>query len=153
MKKLVGERLPEISPKMARFLVGSLDFIGVNHYTTLYARNDRTRIQKLILQDAYSDAAVITTGKKENCNHFRLEYHSNLASNISFYPNYDHGSAMHKLIVLMNMCLHAWTDGSLLIIQLVLFPSDLVGRNGIRNFSELIFLVNLQITLDRLTLF
>jgi hypothetical protein len=63
MKKLVGERLPEISQGMSKLLVGSLDFVGINHYTTLYVRNDRTRIRKLILQDASSDAAVITTCK------------------------------------------------------------------------------------------
>lgn len=62
MKNLVGERLPEISLEMSKFLMGSLDFVGLNHYTTLYARNDRTRIRKLILQDASSDNAVITTG-------------------------------------------------------------------------------------------
>ncbi|KAK9268840.1 hypothetical protein L1049_000604 [Liquidambar formosana] len=64
MKKLVGERLPEISLEMSIFLVGSLDFVGINHYTTLYARNDRMRIRKLILQDASSDTAVITTPHK-----------------------------------------------------------------------------------------
>lgn len=63
MKKLVGERLPEISSATSKFLVGSLDFIGINHYTSLYTRNDRTRIHKLVMQDALSDAAVITTGK------------------------------------------------------------------------------------------
>ncbi|EOY12677.1 Beta glucosidase 41 isoform 3 [Theobroma cacao] len=61
MKRLVGERLPQVLPEMSKMLLGSLDFIGINHYTTLYARNDRTRIRKLILQDASSDAAVITT--------------------------------------------------------------------------------------------
>ncbi|KAK6157132.1 hypothetical protein DH2020_011380 [Rehmannia glutinosa] len=64
MQKLVGKRLPEIVPEVSRFLKGSLDFIGVNHYTTLYARNDRTRIRKLVLQDASSDSVVITTSLK-----------------------------------------------------------------------------------------
>jgi len=63
MKKLVGGRLPEISSATSKFLVGSLDFIGINHYTSVYTRNDRTRIHKLVMQDAISDAAVITTGK------------------------------------------------------------------------------------------
>ncbi|KAH9803199.1 putative beta-glucosidase 41 [Citrus sinensis] len=58
MRSLVDGRLPEITPEMSKALVGSLDFVGLNHYTTLYARNDRSRIQKLILQDAYSDAAA-----------------------------------------------------------------------------------------------
>ena len=63
MQKLVAERLPEISDATSNFLVGSLDFIGINHYTSIYTRNDRTRIHKFIMQDAASDAAVITTGK------------------------------------------------------------------------------------------
>ncbi|KAF5728354.1 Beta glucosidase 41 isoform 1 [Tripterygium wilfordii] len=61
MKKLVDERLPVITPEMSKFLKGSLDFVGINHYTTLYVRNDRSRIRKLIMQDALTDAAVITT--------------------------------------------------------------------------------------------
>ncbi|KAL3850803.1 hypothetical protein ACJIZ3_012685 [Penstemon smallii] len=64
MQKLVAERLPEISPNVSQFLKGSVDFIGINHYTTLYARNDRAQIRKLILQDASSDSAVITTASK-----------------------------------------------------------------------------------------
>ncbi|XP_073317593.1 putative beta-glucosidase 41 [Primulina huaijiensis] len=64
MQKLVGERLPEIGPDLSPLLKGSLDFVGINHYTSLYARNDRTQIRKLILQDASSDSAVITTSSK-----------------------------------------------------------------------------------------
>ncbi|KAK2639389.1 hypothetical protein Ddye_027184 [Dipteronia dyeriana] len=64
MKTLVGERLPVISSEMSKILVGTLDFVGLNHYTTLYTRNDRSRIEKLILQDAYSDAGVITTATR-----------------------------------------------------------------------------------------
>ncbi|KAJ6894451.1 hypothetical protein NC652_028275 [Populus alba x Populus x berolinensis] len=44
---------------MSKLLVGSLEFGGINHYTILYIRNDRTWIQKLILPDASSYAAVI----------------------------------------------------------------------------------------------
>ncbi|KAG8386226.1 hypothetical protein BUALT_Bualt03G0126900 [Buddleja alternifolia] len=64
MQKLVAERLPGITPEVSQYLKGSLDFIGINHYTTLYARNDRTRIRKLVLQDALSDSAVMTTSSK-----------------------------------------------------------------------------------------
>lgn len=63
MEQLVAERLPEISDATSKMLVASLDFVGINHYTSLYTRNDRTRIRKLVLQDASSDAAVITTRK------------------------------------------------------------------------------------------
>ncbi|KAJ4981373.1 hypothetical protein NE237_032210 [Protea cynaroides] len=64
MQNLVAGRLPKITPEISQSLVGSLDFVGINHYTTLYARNDRTKIRKLVLQDASSDAAVITTSSK-----------------------------------------------------------------------------------------
>lgn len=63
MKRLVEERLPEITAEMSKTIKGAFDFFGINHYTTLYTRNDRTRIRKLILQDASSDAAVITSCK------------------------------------------------------------------------------------------
>ncbi|KAG6634530.1 hypothetical protein CIPAW_12G124900 [Carya illinoinensis] len=61
MRKLVGGRLPNISSAVSKLLVGSFDFVGINHYTTLYARNDRTQIRKLILHDASSDTAVIAS--------------------------------------------------------------------------------------------
>ncbi|XP_057766531.1 putative beta-glucosidase 41 isoform X6 [Salvia miltiorrhiza] len=64
MQKLVGERLPEIGADVSEFLRGSLDFIGINHYTTLYVRNDRMRLANLILHDASTDSAVITTHSK-----------------------------------------------------------------------------------------
>ncbi|KAI3979309.1 hypothetical protein MKX01_020517 [Papaver californicum] len=61
MKKLVGERLSKITVETSRLLLGSFDFLGLNHYTTLYARNDRRRSMKMLLQDASADAAVITS--------------------------------------------------------------------------------------------
>ncbi|OVA15361.1 Glycoside hydrolase [Macleaya cordata] len=61
MQKYVGDRLPKITVEMSKLLLGSFDFLGLNHYTTLYARNDRARIQKLVLHDASADAAVITS--------------------------------------------------------------------------------------------
>ncbi|KAL6205601.1 hypothetical protein ACLB2K_022858 [Fragaria x ananassa] len=79
MKKLVGKRLPAISKEVSKFLVGSVDFIGINHYTTLYARNDRTRIRKFILQDATSDAAVITTRKMPQNNVLPPDYKGGVA--------------------------------------------------------------------------
>ncbi|XP_043724518.1 putative beta-glucosidase 41 isoform X2 [Telopea speciosissima] len=65
MQNLVADRLPTITTEMSQSLLGTLDFVGINHYTTLYARNDRTKIRKLVLQDASSDAAVITTSSKD----------------------------------------------------------------------------------------
>ncbi|XP_024966552.1 putative beta-glucosidase 41 isoform X5 [Cynara cardunculus var. scolymus] len=64
MQNQVGDRLPEISPVVSEFIMGSLDFVGINHYTSLYAKNDRTGIRKFILRDASTDAAVITSSSR-----------------------------------------------------------------------------------------
>ncbi|XP_013612042.1 PREDICTED: putative beta-glucosidase 41 isoform X1 [Brassica oleracea var. oleracea] len=74
MKRLVEERLPEITAEMSRTIKGAFDFFGINHYTTLYTRNDRTRIRKLILQDASSDAAVITSCKIHTHTHYLSDH-------------------------------------------------------------------------------
>lgn len=63
MRRLVGERLPKISGVTSKFLTGTLDFVGLNHYTSLYARNDRIGIRKLIFNDASTDSYVIATRK------------------------------------------------------------------------------------------
>ena len=39
MRQLLGSRLPTFSPEERRKLGYKLDFIGINHYTTLYARD------------------------------------------------------------------------------------------------------------------
>jgi beta-glucosidase len=39
MRQLLGSRLPSFSPEDRRKLGYTLDFIGVNHYTTLYAKD------------------------------------------------------------------------------------------------------------------
>jgi len=39
MRSLVGKRLPKFSKKEAKLLVGSMDFLGLNYYTTNYATN------------------------------------------------------------------------------------------------------------------
>ncbi|CAN1339270.1 Putative beta-glucosidase 41 [Linum perenne] len=64
MRKLAGERVPEISSEMAKLIMRSVDFVGLNHYTTSYVRNDRSGFQKLILQDASTDSAVITSSHR-----------------------------------------------------------------------------------------
>ena len=63
MQKLVGNRLPQFSNQESQLVSGSLDFVGINHYTTLYARNDRMRVRKFAMNDASTDAAVIPTGQ------------------------------------------------------------------------------------------
>jgi beta-glucosidase len=39
MRQLLGSKLPTFSPEERRKLGYKLDFIGINHYTTLYAKD------------------------------------------------------------------------------------------------------------------
>jgi len=39
MHSLVGKRLPKFSKKETKLLTGSMDFLGLNYYTTNYAAN------------------------------------------------------------------------------------------------------------------
>ncbi|XP_028551772.1 putative beta-glucosidase 41 [Dendrobium catenatum] len=64
MQKLVSNRLPKFTDEMSILLAGSLDFLGINHYTSSYVRNDRSRIRKFLLKDASGDAAVIKTSTR-----------------------------------------------------------------------------------------
>ncbi|XP_020583548.1 putative beta-glucosidase 41 isoform X2 [Phalaenopsis equestris] len=61
MQKLVGTRLPKFTTEMSNLLTGSLDFLGVNHYTSSYVQNDRSKVRKFLLKDASADAGVIRT--------------------------------------------------------------------------------------------
>jgi beta-glucosidase/6-phospho-beta-glucosidase/beta-galactosidase len=62
MQSLVGARLLNFTSSESKLVAGSIDFLGINHYTSLYVRNDRTRIRKLIMDDAQTDSAIIKTG-------------------------------------------------------------------------------------------
>ena len=62
MQKLAGDRLPQFSTQASKLVSGLLDFVGINHYTTLYVRNDRMLIRKLVMNDASTDVVVIPTG-------------------------------------------------------------------------------------------
>lgn len=39
MKKIVGKRLPSFTESQSRKLKGSFDFIGINYYSSVYAKN------------------------------------------------------------------------------------------------------------------
>ena len=39
MKKIVGKRLPSFTDSQSRKLKGSFDFIGINYYSSVYAKN------------------------------------------------------------------------------------------------------------------
>ncbi|KAL2906778.1 Beta-glucosidase 40 [Bienertia sinuspersici] len=61
MRKRVGDRLPKFSAAESALLKGSLDFVGINHYTTYYARNNMTNIIGFFLNDALADSGTFTS--------------------------------------------------------------------------------------------
>ncbi|XP_019420849.1 PREDICTED: beta-glucosidase 40-like [Lupinus angustifolius] len=59
MKSRVGSRLPKFSQAEAALLKGSLDFVGINHFTTYYVKDDSINITKRILKDALTDNGAL----------------------------------------------------------------------------------------------
>ncbi|KAI4328528.1 hypothetical protein L6164_020876 [Bauhinia variegata] len=59
MRSRVGSRLPKFSQIESSLLKGSLDFVGINHYTTFYARNNATNLVGTLLNDAIADSGTI----------------------------------------------------------------------------------------------
>ncbi|XP_057481585.1 beta-glucosidase 40-like [Actinidia eriantha] len=56
----VGSRLPRFTKAESALLKGSLDFIGINHYTTFYAKPNTTNIIGVLLNDSIADSGAIT---------------------------------------------------------------------------------------------
>ena len=63
MRSRVGNRLPEFSKSEAALLKGSLDFVGINYYTTFYARKNSSDLLDKILNDSIADSGAITLRK------------------------------------------------------------------------------------------
>ncbi|XP_008792724.2 beta-glucosidase 6 isoform X2 [Phoenix dactylifera] len=60
MRTRVGNRLPKFSTAEAALIKGSLDFVGINHYTTYYAKHNSTNLINIILNDTLADSGAIT---------------------------------------------------------------------------------------------
>ncbi|XP_061368012.1 beta-glucosidase 40-like [Gastrolobium bilobum] len=60
MRSRVGSRLPKFSQSEAALVKGSLDFVGINHYTTFYARDNSTNLIGTLLHDSIADSGTIT---------------------------------------------------------------------------------------------
>jgi beta-glucosidase len=60
MRSRVGSRLPVFTGSQSSLVKGSLDFVGINHYTTYYARNNATNLIGTLLHDAVSDSGTVT---------------------------------------------------------------------------------------------
>ncbi|KAK1416005.1 hypothetical protein QVD17_31793 [Tagetes erecta] len=59
MKTIIGDRLPRFSKRQIHLLKGSLDFVGVNHYTTWYALHNSTSIIGTFVNDSNADSRSI----------------------------------------------------------------------------------------------
>uniref|UniRef100_A0A0E0L1N0 4-hydroxy-7-methoxy-3-oxo-3,4-dihydro-2H-1,4-benzoxazin-2-yl glucosidebeta-D-glucosidase n=1 Tax=Oryza punctata TaxID=4537 RepID=A0A0E0L1N0_ORYPU len=57
MKKQAGSRIPSFTKEQSELIRGSADFIGINHYTSVYVSNGSNR-EKAGLRDYYSDMAA-----------------------------------------------------------------------------------------------
>ncbi|XP_027187529.1 beta-glucosidase 40 isoform X2 [Cicer arietinum] len=60
MKSRVGSRLPKFSKSQTSLVKGSLDFVGINHYTTFYAMHNGSDLLQVALHDYISDSAALT---------------------------------------------------------------------------------------------
>lgn len=60
MKYRVGSRLPNFTRDESALLKGSLDFVGINHYTTFYAESNATNLIGFLLNDSLADSGAIT---------------------------------------------------------------------------------------------
>lgn len=56
----MGSRLPNFTRDESALLKGSLDFVGINHYTTFYAAHNATSFIGVILNDSLADSGAIT---------------------------------------------------------------------------------------------
>ncbi|XP_057418437.1 beta-glucosidase 40-like [Lotus japonicus] len=63
MRSRVGSRLPKFSPSESASLKGSIDFVGINHYTTFYARHNSSNLIGIVLNDTIADSGAVTLRK------------------------------------------------------------------------------------------
>lgn len=63
MREKVGDRLPIFSPEQRNAIKGSLDFVGINHYTTNYARPFNFPFIAAIFNDN-PDCATVTPSSR-----------------------------------------------------------------------------------------
>ncbi|XP_010936326.1 beta-glucosidase 6 isoform X1 [Elaeis guineensis] len=60
MRTRVGNRLPKFSTAEAALVKGSLDFVGINHYTTYYSKHNSSNIINILLNDTLADSGAIS---------------------------------------------------------------------------------------------
>ncbi|KAI4339407.1 hypothetical protein MLD38_024354 [Melastoma candidum] len=61
MVSRVGGRLPKFSKSETALLKNSLDFVGINHYTTYYAYKNSTNINEDLFHNTQADPGTVTS--------------------------------------------------------------------------------------------
>lgn len=69
MRSRAGSRLPKFSEAESTLIKGTLDFVGINHYTTWYATNSSI---ESFLNDSIADIGALTLRMLYMCNTFTL---------------------------------------------------------------------------------
>ena len=67
MRSLVGHRLPKFSPLESEMLKGSIDFLGINYYTSYYATTSTSAVNMMELSWSV-DGRLNLTSKLEKHN-------------------------------------------------------------------------------------
>ncbi|KAM0954378.1 putative beta-glucosidase [Dioscorea sansibarensis] len=66
MKKIVGSRLPIFTKSQSEYLKGSFDFIGLNHYTSLFVADNSAEALAMPIRDFNTDMlAAFTVSRNE----------------------------------------------------------------------------------------
>jgi len=63
MRSRVGNRLPKFTAEEAALVKGSLDFMGINHYTTFYTQDDESTVVGTLLNNTLADTGTINLRK------------------------------------------------------------------------------------------
>ena len=66
IKKNAGTKIPALTPRESRLLKGSFDFIGLNHYLTLYVKDSPSSLN-VNIRDIAADMGLSTLGMCRTC--------------------------------------------------------------------------------------
>jgi beta-glucosidase/6-phospho-beta-glucosidase/beta-galactosidase len=65
MKKKVGSRLPSFTKEQSELIRGAIDFVGINHYTSVYV-SDRKSSADTSLRDYNADMSATFRSKQSS---------------------------------------------------------------------------------------